>query len=73
MIQFDALPMYNKGKKYSDAMVVEEVPETERKLLARQVADIILDQLRNGARNSSELQTSNECNSCQSTQVKCGS
>jgi uncharacterized metal-binding protein len=73
MIQFDALPMYNKDKKYSDTMIVDEVPETERKLLARQVADKILNQLRNGAQNNSELQTSNEYNSCQSTQVKCDS
>ena len=73
MIQFDALPMYNNGKKYSDTMIVDEVPETERKLLARQVADKILNQLRNGAQNNSGPQISNECDSCQSAQVKCGS
>jgi len=73
MIQFDALPMYNKGKIYSDKMVVDEVPETERKSLARQVADKILHQLRNRIQSPSESKTSNECDSCQYTQVKCDS
>jgi len=45
-IQFDALPMYNKGKKYSDTMLVDEVPEAERKDLARQVADKIFSALK---------------------------
>ncbi len=47
MIQFDALPLYNKTKKYSDIMLVDEIPESERKELARQVADQVLDNLRN--------------------------
>ena len=46
MIQFDALPMYNKSKKYSETMLVDEVPEVERKDLARQVADNILATLK---------------------------
>ena len=48
MIQFDALPMYNKDNKYSDKMLVDEVPEAEREDLARQVAEKILASLRNG-------------------------
>jgi hypothetical protein len=48
MIQFDALPMYNKNNKYTDIMLVDEIPEAERKDLARQVADKILASLRDG-------------------------
>jgi uncharacterized metal-binding protein len=44
-IQFDALRMYNKDKKYSETMLVDEVPEAERKDLARQVADKVLSAL----------------------------
>jgi uncharacterized metal-binding protein len=35
IIQFDALRMYNKDNKYSDIMLVDEIPEAERKNLAR--------------------------------------
>ena len=45
-IQFDALPMYNRDKKYSEKMLVSEVPEAERKVLARQVAAKVLTKLR---------------------------
>lgn len=45
-IQFDALPMYNKDDKYSENMLIDEVPETERMDLARQVADKVLSALR---------------------------
>ena len=45
MIQFDALQMYNRDKKYSETMLVDEVPEAERKGLARQVADKVLARL----------------------------
>jgi len=48
MIQFDALRIYNKDNKYCDTMLVDEVPEAERKDLARQVADKILASLRDG-------------------------
>jgi uncharacterized metal-binding protein len=48
LIQFDALSMYNKDNKYLDTMLVDEVPETERKGLARQVADKVLANLNNG-------------------------
>ena len=47
VIQFDALPIYNKDKKYSDTMLVDEIPETEREGLARQVADKVLVNLKN--------------------------
>ncbi|MDH3964704.1 MAG: putative zinc-binding protein, partial [Deltaproteobacteria bacterium] len=47
MIQFDAFPMYNKDNKYKDIMLVDEIPEAERKDLARQVVDKILVSLRN--------------------------
>jgi len=46
MIQFDALPMYNKDRKYSDTMLVDEVHEAERQDLARQVADKVLSRLK---------------------------
>jgi uncharacterized metal-binding protein len=42
MIQFDAFSMYNKGGKYSETMLVDEVSEAERNDLARQVADKVL-------------------------------
>jgi len=46
MIQFDALPMYNRDNRYSETMLVDEVPEAERKDLARQVADKVLASLK---------------------------
>lgn len=49
VIQFDALTMYNKDRKYSNTMLVDEVPEAERKELARQVADKVLEGLNGGA------------------------
>ncbi len=61
MIQFDALPMYNTDNKYSNTMLVEEVPEAERKDLARQVADRILAILKEGTPFNSELQSSCGC------------
>ena len=48
MIQFDALPMYNKGGKYSETMLVGEIPEAERNDVARQVADKVLASLKDG-------------------------
>ena len=61
MIQFDALPMYNKDNKYSDTMLVDEIPEAERKDLARQVADKILASLKDGTPYDSESQPSCGC------------
>ena len=61
MIQFDALPMYNKDNKYSDTMLVDEIPEAERKDLARQVADDILASLKAGSPCDSVSQLSCGC------------
>jgi uncharacterized metal-binding protein len=58
MIQFDALRIYNKDKKYSDTMLVDEIPQAEREGLARQVADRILASLRDGTLYDSEPQSS---------------
>jgi uncharacterized metal-binding protein len=57
MIQFDALPIYNKGNKYSDTILVDEIPEAERKDLARQVADKVLASLRDDTLYGSEPQS----------------
>jgi uncharacterized metal-binding protein len=45
LLQFDALSMY---KKYTDLMSIDDVPEDERKATAREVADKMLDRLRQG-------------------------
>jgi uncharacterized metal-binding protein len=57
MIQFDALPIYNKDNKYKDIMLVDEIPEAERKDLARQVADKILASLQDDTAYDSESQS----------------
>ena len=54
IIQFDALPIYNKDNKYKDIMLVDEIPEAERKDLARQVADKILANLKDNIPYDSE-------------------
>ena len=43
MIQFDALPFY---RKYTDIFLMDDVPEDERKAVARQVADKIIAKLK---------------------------
>ncbi len=43
VLQFDALSVY---KKYTDLIEIEDVPEPERKEVARQVADQVLSSLR---------------------------
>jgi hypothetical protein len=43
LIDIDALPLY---KKYTDVFLMEDVPEEERKAVARQVADKIIDSLK---------------------------
>ena len=43
MVQIDALPFY---KKYTDIFLMDDVPEDERKAVARQVADKILSKLK---------------------------
>ncbi len=45
LLQFDALSIY---KTYTDLMSIDDVPEEERKATAREVADRILDRLRQG-------------------------
>ena len=57
MIQFDALPMYNEDNKYTDIMLFDEIPEAERKDLARQVADKILANLKDDIPYDSESQS----------------
>lgn len=46
MIQIDALPMY---QKYNDVFLMDDVPEDERKAVARQVADKVLTLLKEKA------------------------
>ena len=43
VIHIDALPLY---KKYNDIFLMDDVPEAERRTVARQVADKIISQLR---------------------------
>ena len=47
VIQIDALPLY---KKYIDIFSMDDVPEEERKAVARQVADKIIAILRQDKR-----------------------
>jgi hypothetical protein len=61
IIQFNALRIYNKDNKYSGIMLIDEIPETERTELARQVAEEILASLKDGAAYDSESQFSCEC------------
>ncbi|MHC4214017.1 MAG: putative zinc-binding protein [Planctomycetota bacterium] len=50
LIQFDALSHY---KKYTDKFDVDSVPENERKQVARDVADWVLGNLKEGVTNAS--------------------
>jgi len=43
VIQIDAYPLY---KKYTDLFLMDDVPEEERKTVARQVADKIIAKLK---------------------------
>ncbi|MHC4171981.1 MAG: putative zinc-binding protein [Planctomycetota bacterium] len=45
LVQYDALSVY---RKYTDVFDIDDVPEAERKEVARQVADSVLAVLRNG-------------------------
>lgn len=47
VVHIDALPLY---KKYTDIFLMDDVPEEERKTVARQVADKILAMLNEEAR-----------------------
>ncbi len=57
--QFDALSVY---KKFTDIFDIDDVPEEERKQVARQVADKVLADLKNGKR-SNEPAASSGCGS----------
>jgi uncharacterized metal-binding protein len=46
MIHIDALPLY---KKYTDIFLMDDVPEDERRAVARQVADTIIAKLKREA------------------------
>lgn len=46
VIQIDALPLY---RKYTDVFLMDDVPEEERKAVARQVADQIIAKLKQEA------------------------
>ena len=46
VVHIDALPFY---KKYTDVFLMDDVPEEERKAIARQVADKIIARLTQGA------------------------
>jgi uncharacterized metal-binding protein len=46
VIHIDALPLY---KKYTDLFLIDDVPEDERKAVARQVADKIIAKLKQDA------------------------
>lgn len=46
VIHIDALPLY---KKYTDVFLMDDVPEEERKAVARQVADKIIAKLKQDA------------------------
>jgi uncharacterized metal-binding protein len=63
MIQFDALPIYNNDNKYSGIMLFDEIPKDEREKLARQVADKVLVNLREGVAGCPEQQPCYECGS----------
>ena len=43
VVHIDALPMY---RKYTDVFLMDDVPEEERKAIARQVADKIIAKLK---------------------------
>lgn len=60
LVQFDALVVH---RKYNEIFDDDDVPEAERKAVARQVADSVLERLRSGG-------TSNENNSAE--QACCG-
>lgn len=51
VIHIDALPLY---KKYTDVFLMNDVPEEERKAVARQVADKIIANLKETGELSSE-------------------
>ena len=55
VIHIDALPLY---KKYTDIFLMDDVPEDERKAVARQVADKIIARLKDENRQEGAIHTS---------------
>jgi uncharacterized metal-binding protein len=53
VVQIDALPLY---KKYTDIFLMDDVPEEERKAVARQVADKIIAMLKDEGRPEDRAQ-----------------
>jgi len=58
LVQFDALAVY---KKYNDIFDVDGVPEDERMVTARQVADYVLDCLNRGEEPSGRTHDQQAC------------
>ena len=52
VIHIDALPLY---RKYTDIFSMDDVPEEERKTVARQVADHIIAMLKDRTQHATEL------------------
>ena len=55
VIHIDALPLY---KKYTDVFLMDDVPEEERKAVARQVADKIIAMLKEEPRHKAAISAS---------------
>lgn len=53
VIQIEALPLYNK---YTDVFLMDDVPEEERKAVARQVADKIIAKLKQTGEVAGEVE-----------------
>jgi uncharacterized metal-binding protein len=68
LVTFDALSMH---RKYADLMNVDDVPETERKKTAREVADKVLASLEEGTPCCREQLSSIECVSPPQAQSNC--
>jgi len=58
VVLFDALAVY---KKYADIFAIDDVPEEERKMTARQVADKVLAEMKNGKAESTPVAASGGC------------
>jgi hypothetical protein len=52
VVHIDALPFY---KKYTDIFLMDDVPEQERKAVARQVADQIIARLKEENRQDTSI------------------
>ena len=61
MIQFDALPMYNKNSMYSNTMLIDEVPRAQRQALARRVAAGVLAAMKQAGFGDRQSQPASGC------------